>query len=40
MPIEPLSTIIAWVIGICVIIFFPVALVLFIIFFVQMIKEL
>lgn len=39
MPIEPLSTILAWVIGICAIIFFPVTLIIFIIFMIKIAKE-
>lgn len=39
MVIEPLATIIAWVIGISAIIFIPVALVSFIIFTIRLLRE-
>lgn len=39
MTIEPLATIIAWVIGISAIIFIPFALVSFIIFVIKSFKE-
>lgn len=38
MPIEPLSTILAWVIGISAIIYIPFALISLIILFIKMIK--
>lgn len=39
MSIEPLSTILAWVIGICSIIFILVSLVFYIIFIISFIRD-
>lgn len=40
MPIEPLSTIVNWVVGISAIIFIPFVLICFIIFLIKFCKDL